>query len=65
MHHDSVKPTDELANSKFALDNVLVTDILILPFLYLLRPFCVLCRLSQSRFSQLDALRQAMVSQFR
>ena len=48
-----------LANPKFALDNVSVADILILLFLCLLRPFRVLCRSSQGRPGQLDALRLA------
>ena len=59
MRHDAIEPIAALANSKFALDNVSVTDILILLFLCLLRPFHVLCRSSQGRPSQLDALRLA------
>ena len=59
VRHDAVEPIAALANSKFALDNVSVTDILILLFLCLLRPFSVLCRSSQGRPSQLDALRLA------
>ena len=59
VSHDAVEPIAALANSKFALDNVSVTDILILLFLCLLRPFHVLCRSSQGRPSQLDALRLA------
>ena len=59
MRHDAIEPIAALANSKFALDNVSVTDILILLFLCLLRPFHVLCRSSKGRPSQLDALRLA------
>ena len=59
VRHDAIEPIAALANSKFALDNVSVTDILILLFLCLLRPFRVLCRPSQGRPSQLDALRLA------
>ena len=59
MRHDAIEPIAALAHSKFALDNVSVTDILILLFLCLLCPFCVLCRSAQSRSSQLDALRLA------
>ena len=59
MRHDAIEPIAALANSKFALVNVSVTDILILLFLCLLRPFRVLCRSSQGRPSQLDALRLA------
>lgn len=59
MRHDAVEPIAALANSKFALDNVSVTDILILLFLCLLCPFHVLCRSPQGRPSQLDALRLA------
>ena len=44
MRHDAVEPIAALANSKFALDNVSVTDILILLFLCLFRPFRVLYR---------------------
>lgn len=54
--HDAIEPIAALANSKFALDNVAITDILILLFLCLLRPFRVLCRSSQGRPGQLDAL---------
>ena len=57
MCHDAVKPIAALANPKFALDNVSVADILMLLFLCLLRPFRVLCRSTQGRPSQLDALR--------
>lgn len=57
--HDAVKSIAALANPKFALDNVSVVDILILLFLCLLRPFRVLCRSSQGRSGQLDALRLA------
>lgn len=39
MRHDAVEPIDTLANSKFALDNVSVTDILMTLFLCPLRPF--------------------------
>lgn len=56
MRHDAIEPIAALANSKFALDNVSVTDILILLFLCLLCPFHILCRSSQDRLSQLDAL---------
>ena len=56
MCHDAIEPIAALANSKFALDNVAITDILILLFLCLLRPFRVLCRSSQGRPGQLDAL---------
>ena len=44
VRHDAVESVAALANSKFALDNVSVTDILILLFLCLLRPFRVLYR---------------------
>ena len=57
--HDAVKPIAALANPKFALSNVSIADILILLFLCLLRPFCVLCRSAQGRPGQLDALRLA------
>lgn len=39
VHHDAVEPIDTLDNSKFALDNVSVTDILIPLFLCPLCPF--------------------------
>ena len=56
VHHNVVKLIATLANPKFALDNITVTDILILLFLFRLCPFCVLCRSSQCRSSQLDIL---------
>lgn len=59
MRHDVIEPIAALANSKFAFYNVSVIGILILLFLCLLRPFLVLCRSSQGRPSQLDALRLA------
>ena len=59
VRHNAIEPIAALANSKFALDNVSVTDILILLFLRLLRPFRILCRPSQGRPGQLDALRFA------
>ena len=57
VRHDAIEPIAALANSKFALDNVAVTNILILLLLRFLRPFFVLGRSSQGRPSQLDALR--------
>lgn len=59
VRHDAIEPIAALANSKFALDNVSVTNILILLFLCLLCPFRVLCRSSQGWPRQLDALRLA------
>ena len=59
VRHNAIEPIAALANSKFALDNVSVADILILLFLRLLCPFRVLCRSSQGRPGQLDALRPA------
>ena len=59
MRHNAIEPIAALADSKFALDNISVTNILILLFLRLLCSFRVLCRSSQGWPSQLDALRLA------
>ena len=56
VRHDAIEPIAALANSKFALDNVAVTNILILLLLRFLRPFFVLGRSSQGRAGQLDAM---------
>ena len=71
VRHDAIEPIAALANSKFALDNVAITDILILLLLRFLRPFFVLSLFLAGRpragpVSWMPcALHQEMVSRFR